>query len=310
MKKPTNDLNGWLVVDKPLEMGSTPVVSKLKWLLRPGRIGHGGTLDPLASGVLPIALGKATRLIPYVMDGKKTYLFDVTWGSSTTTDDEDGELICQSDKRPTAEEIQAVLPRFSGQIQQRPPAYSALKINGQRAYDLSRRGIVPDLKSRSVTIYSLKLLWAQSEKARFEVICSKGTYVRSLARDFGETLGCFGHVSFLRRTLCGPFSESQAISLAKISEMSYNDLASNILPLETALDDILVLALDEKDVQRLVLGQAVPIPSELLSGSSRSISEETVFRVMLGNRLAALVRCQTGFLKPFRVFLNKQIMKE
>lgn len=300
MTKEVNRLNGWLVIDKPLEMGSTQVVSKLKRLFKPAKIGHAGTLDPLATGVLPIAFGKATRLIPYVMEGLKTYEFEVMFGSETQTDDLEGDVISQSSNRPTQEDVERMVPSFTGQILQRPPLYSALKVNGQRAYHLARHGMQIELPPRPVFIKSLKLIRFCPDWARFQVVCGKGTYVRSLGRDIGRCLGCFGHISYLRRTACGPFNLEQSISLAKLENMAYNDRALNILPLETALDDILVLAVEAVDVHRLARG--MPVLPQGIQAVPEELKRADVLRAMFQDQLVALVKYDKGFFKPFRVF--------
>ncbi len=199
-------IHGWLILDKPLGPSSSGCVGKLKWLTGAQKVGHGGTLDPLASGVLPIAFGEATKTSSYAMDGSKTYEFDVTWGTSTETCDAEGDVIASSDARPTEEQINAALPSFIGDIDQIPPKFSAIKIDGQRAYELARKGEEVDIKSRPVTIHDLRVVRiVDSNTASFEVDCGKGTYVRSLARDLALHLGCEGHISRLRRTAVGPF---------------------------------------------------------------------------------------------------------
>ena len=202
-----NDVHGWVVLDKPASMTSTHVVCRLKRMFNAKKAGHAGTLDPLATGVLPVAFGEATKTVPFVQDGEKVYRFTVRWGVETDTDDSDGKIAAQSDARPAAAGILALLPRFTGTIQQQPPSYSAIKINGERAYDLARGGQAPELSPRPVTIRALDLINALPEEAVFEARCGKGTYVRAIARDLGRSLGCYGHVSALRRTRVGPFYE-------------------------------------------------------------------------------------------------------
>ena len=194
------DVHGWVVLDKPSGMNSTHAVSRLKRIFNAKKAGHAGTLDPLATGILPIAFGEATKTVPFVQDGEKAYRFTVRWGTETDTDDADGRIAAQSDLRPAAAEILALLPGFIGTILQLPPSYSAIKINGERAYDLARDGEAPVLTPRPVTIHALDLLSAGPDEAVFEARCGKGTYVRAIARDLGRSLGCYGHVSALRRT--------------------------------------------------------------------------------------------------------------
>jgi len=198
------DVHGWVVLDKPSGMNSTHAVSRLKRIFNAKKAGHAGTLDPLATGILPIAFGEATKTVPFVQDGEKAYRFTVRWGTETDTDDADGRIAAQSDLRPAAAEILALLPGFIGTIPQLPPSYSAIKINGERAYDLARDGEAPVLSPRPVTIHALDLLSSEPDEAVFEARCGKGTYVRAIARDLGRSLGCYGHVSALRRTRVGP----------------------------------------------------------------------------------------------------------
>ncbi|MEP6433662.1 MAG: tRNA pseudouridine(55) synthase TruB, partial [Lentilitoribacter sp.] len=195
-KKKGRPISGWLVLDKPYDFGSTEAVSKIRWLFKAQKAGHAGTLDPLASGMLPIALGEATKTVPYIMDGRKIYQFAVTWGEEHTTDDLEGAVIEQSEERPDIKAIEAILPEFIGEISQVPPQFSAIKINGERAYDVARSGDKMDIPAREVEIFRLDIIDSEDKNVtRFEVECGKGTYVRSLARDFGRKLGCFGYVS-------------------------------------------------------------------------------------------------------------------
>ena len=207
-------VSGWLILDKPLDFGSTEAVSKIKWLFNAQKAGHAGTLDPLASGMLPIALGDATKTVPYVMDGRKIYEFTVTWGEQRSTDDLEGEVIASSDIRPTKDAIAALLPKYTGTISQIPPQFSAIKIDGARAYDLARDGEAVEIPAREVEIYRINLVGCpDAHTAHFEVECGKGTYVRALARDFGIELGCYGHISDLRRTFVAPFAEESMVPL-------------------------------------------------------------------------------------------------
>ncbi len=258
--------NGWLVVDKPVGPTSAQVVGKLKWALRKGghgkvKIGHGGTLDPLASGVLPIALGEATKLSGYLLNGPKSYRFTVAFGTATSTDDAEGEVVATSAVRPTEADIQSAIPAFTGPIRQRPPAYSALKVDGERAYALARAGESVELAEREITILSLQLVEHTEDSATFDVHCTKGTYVRSLARDLAQALGTVGHVSFLRRTGAGPFTLEQALSLDKCVEVVHGPAPEQaLLPLTAGLDDIPALAVDPHEAAALKQGKRIAGP--------------------------------------------------
>ena len=220
-KRKKRDVNGWLVLDKPVGMTSTHAVSVVKRLLQAKRAGHAGTLDPLASGLLPIALGEATKTVPFVMDGRKIYRFTVRWGEERDTDDAEGRATETSAERPTAEAIRALIPRFSGLIEQVPPRFSAVKIGGERAYDLARDGEVVELAPRPIEIHHLELVETPDpDHSVLAAECGKGTYVRALARDMGRALGCFGHVAALRRTAVGPFTEQIATDLEALQRMA------------------------------------------------------------------------------------------
>lgn len=254
--KPKNNISGWVNLNKPEGVTSNDAVMILKRALGFPKIGHAGTLDPLASGILPIALGEATKLVQYMMEDDKVYLFDVTWGESRTTDDREGEVVETSDIRPTDEQIHAVLPEFMGEIQQRPPAFSAIKVDGKRAYDMARAGEEVELAARPVHIYELDLTESTPATATFRCVCGKGTYVRSLARDIAEKLGTKGYVSRLIRENVGPFSLNDAISLDFFRENTDKvQLESNVLPVQTVLDDIPELAVNDMEAARLKNGQ-------------------------------------------------------
>jgi len=302
-KRDKRDVHGWLILDKPVGMTSTHAVAVVKRLFSAKRAGHAGTLDPLASGGLPIALGEATKTVPFVMDGRKRYRFTVCWGDERDTDDSEGRTVASSDQRPSAEAIRALLPRFTGVIEQVPPRYSAIKIQGERAYDLAREGETVELQARQVEIHELTLIEQEDmDHSVFEAECGKGTYVRSLARDLGRLLGCYGHVSALRRTACGPFDERDMIPLEELEAVCHRaasgegNLADALLPVETALDDIPALAVTRADAARLHRGQAV-----LLRGRDAPISNGTVY-VTVGGRLLALAELGNGELIPKRVF--------
>ncbi len=258
--------HGWIILDKPVGLGSTQAVGAVKRNLRAAgygkvKVGHGGTLDPLASGVLPIGLGEATKLCGRMLDASKEYEFTVTFGVETDTLDLEGKVVAESPVRPSLAEIEAILPRFTGEIEQVPPAYSALMVDGERAYDRARAGEEVELKSRRVTVYDLQHL-PRSGEVLGEIILrahvSKGTYIRSLARDIARTLGTCGHVSYLRRTRAGPFSLAQAISLDNLNELSKGAPLENILlPLEAGLDGIPALNLGPEQARSVRQGRVL-----------------------------------------------------
>ncbi len=287
-------INGWIVVDKPLGLTSTQVIGKVRRATQAAKLGHGGTLDPLATGILPIALGEATKTIAWCQDATKTYRFTIAWGAATTTDDAEGEVSESSEIRPDSTQIESVLGRFIGQIDQIPPIFSALKVDGQRSYDLARRGETPELAARRVTIERLALLdRPDPDHAAFEVICGKGTYVRSLARDLARALGTVGHVAALRRTRVGRFDENAAISVEMLQDLGHGPPPSGILlPVETALDDIPAFALTEIAATRLRQGQTVEVPEDC-SG---------IVRARFADRLVALVEAHEGEARSLRVF--------
>jgi tRNA pseudouridine55 synthase len=297
MKRPKNKVDGWVVLDKPLGMGSTQAVGKVRWLFAAEKAGHGGTLDPLATGILPIALGEATKTVPFIMDGRKEYSFTLRFGEARATDDGEGEVSATSDVRPTDEAIRAALARFIGDIEQMPPAFSALKIGGQRAYDLARAGEAVELKPRTVTIDRLELVARpDADHADFVVGCGKGTYIRSLGRDLAKALGTVGHLSALRRTAVGPFREPAAISLSKLEALGHiPPLLGALVPVATALDDIPALALTGTQADRLRHGQPVLLTRDAPPSG-------TLVRAETGSKLVALVRSDGAALQPVRVF--------
>jgi len=302
-KRAKHDVHGWVVLDKPVGMTSTHAVSVIKRLFTAKRAGHAGTLDPLASGCLPIALGDATKTVPFVMDGRKAYSFTVRWGEERDTDDAEGRVVASSDRRPAAEAIAALLPGFVGAIQQVPPRYSAIKIEGELAYDIARDGEEFELEAREVNIDRLELEGVPDpDHSRFYAECGKGTYVRALARDLGRLLGCYGHVSALRRTAVGPFAETDMISLERIEALCDRaafgelSLADALLPVATALDDIPALAVSRADAARLQRGQAV-----LLRGRDAPMVRGTVYVTASGS-LIALAEVDRGEIVPKRVF--------
>ena len=291
-----NVLNGWIILDKPTGITSAHAVGKVKRLLKPGKIGHAGTLDPLASGILPLALGEATKTMPHMVDTGKSYSFAVTWGEERSGDDCLGEVVQTSEKRPNRDEIEAILPQFTGKIQQIPPAFSAIKVAGQRAYDLARSGINPELKAREVLINSLKITNYQPEFAEFICHCGKGTYIRSLARDMGRVLGCLGHISRLRRLSVGKYSEKDAISLEVLEEMLHKGDLSFLRPVESALDDILAWDISSDQAALLRHGQTILIED----GTAQP--DGTKVLVRCEGRVVAICEMSFGSMKPDRVF--------
>jgi tRNA pseudouridine55 synthase len=296
-KRPKQKVDGWVVLDKPLGMGSTQAVGRVRWLFAAEKAGHGGTLDPLATGVLPIALGEATKTVPFVMDGRKEYRFSLRFGEARSTDDGEGKVTATSDVRPTDEAIRAALPNFTGCFEQVPPAFSALKVAGQRAYDLARAGEAVELKPRRVTIDRLELVARpDADHADFVVGCGKGTYIRSLGRDLARALGTVGYLSALRRTAVGPFHEDAAISLPKLEALGHiPPLLGALVPVATALDDIPALALTDTQADRLRHGQPVLLTRDAPPSG-------TLVRAETGSKLVALVRSDGAALQPVRVF--------
>jgi len=260
-RKISTPVHGWLVLDKPVGLTSTQALGKVRRILDGDKAGHGGTLDPLATGILPLAFGEATKLIPYIMDGDKEYEFTIRWGEQRDTDDAEGKVTAKNDSRPTEAEIKSALPNFVGTVQQTPPAFSAIKLQGERAYDIARAGGTPEMKSRAVTIHALELTgMPDADHATFHVHCGKGMYVRSLARDLALKLGTCGYVNTLRRTRVGPFALQAAISLEKLGELGHNGAAlTALLALRSALDDIPGLTLSASEAQRLRAGQSILI---------------------------------------------------
>jgi len=306
-RKKGDPVSGWICLDKPYDFGSTQAVGRVRWLFNAQKAGHAGTLDPLATGVLPIALGEATKTVPFMMEADKAYRFTIEWGRSTTTLDREGETVATSDVRPTRAQVEAALPAFVGEIQQAPPAFSAIKVDGERAYDLARAGETVELAARPVTIHAARVSEApDADHIEIEVECGKGTYVRSIVRDLAAALGAEAHVSALRRTRVGPFGEDRAISLENLEDMSHKAaLPEVLLPVETALDDIPVLAVTAEDAFRLAQGRPIVlVPRQVetlrarLSGGSRLVS------AMEGTRLVALAEMRAGKLNPVRVFLQ------
>jgi tRNA pseudouridine55 synthase len=302
LKKRGLPIHGWVVFDKPLHMSSTQAVGKIRWLFNAEKAGHGGTLDPLATGLLPIALGEATKTVQWAMDGRKTYRFRIKWGAETTTDDLEGAITAQSDQRPSQFSIESILNQFLGEITQIPPAYSAIKIDGERAYDLARAGEAPVMQPRQVLIEELRLLDASnSEYADFETVCGKGTYIRALARDIGRKLGCLGHLILLRRTQVGAFTEKDMISLDMLEELRHKPdhaeaLNGVLRSIVTVLDGIPALAVMDQDAAKLRQGQSV-----LLRGAKAPINCDAVL-VNHDGRPLGICEISQGSLKTKRLF--------
>jgi tRNA pseudouridine55 synthase len=290
-------VHGWLVLDKPVGMTSTQAVGTVRRLYDARKAGHAGTLDPLATGVLPIALGEATKTVPYAVDGAKHYRFTVRWGAATDTDDAEGSVVATSDQRPSREAIEALLSRFTGEILQTPPKFSAIKVDGNRAYDLARAGEAVELEARPVQIESLTLLETpDADTSVFEARCGKGTYVRSLARDMGAELGCLGHLIALRRTRVSPFDEADAVTLQALEQGGEEVLSRLLLPIEAALQDLAMLSVGQNDAARLLRGQAV-----LIRGRDAPANAGPTYATCKGH-LIAVGHIERGELRPIRVF--------
>jgi tRNA pseudouridine55 synthase len=306
-RKKGDAVSGWVCLDKPYDFGSTQAVGRVRWLFNAQKAGHAGTLDPLATGVLPIALGEATKTVPFMMDADKAYRFMIEWGRSTTTLDREGETTGTSDVRPTVAQVEAALPAFVGEIQQIPPQYSAIKVDGERAYDLARAGEAFELQARAVVVHAARVRAApDADHVEIEVECGKGTYVRSIVRDLAAALGAEAHVSALRRTRVGPFGEDRAILLENLEDMSHKAaLPEVLLPVETALDDIPALAVTAEDAFRLAQGRPIVlVPRQVENLKARLTGGSRLVSAMDGDRLVALAEMRAGKLNPVRVFLQ------
>jgi tRNA pseudouridine55 synthase len=305
-------VSGWINLDKPSGLTSTQATSRVRRLLDAQKAGHAGTLDPLATGILPIALGEATKTVPFLMDADKAYRFTLAWGRSTATFDSEGETTAESDVRPSPDAVARALEDFVGEIMQVPPAFSAVKVDGERAYDLARRGVELELKARPVTIFAARVASApDADHIEIEVECGKGTYIRSLASDLAAALGACGHVSQLRRTRVGRFSEADSISVETLEDFCNRGAGLEaLLPVETALDDIPALAMTQEDAFRLSQGRAVvllPRQVETLQArlTSRTIGDKDASRTVLATdqgRALALCEMRAGRLQPVRLF--------
>ena len=304
-RKKGDVVNGWVCLDKPLEMGSTDAVSKVRRLFNAQKAGHAGTLDPLASGILPIALGEATKTVPFMMDAEKVYRFTVNWGVSTDSLDREGEIVARSDVRPSLEAVRAALSAFVGEIDQVPPQYSAIKVGGQRAYDLARDGVEFELATRRVTIHEAAVTdTPDADHVELTIRTGKGVYVRSLARDLAAALGAEGHVSALRRERVGPFSTENAVTLDSLEEMVHRGAASEgLLPVATALDDIPELAVTDQDAFSLRQGRPIVLlPRQVETLKSRLREGSRTVSAFQGQTLVALGQLRAGRLEPDRVF--------
>ena len=296
-------VDGWLILDKPVGPTSTQALGRARRLFGGGKAGHAGTLDPLASGILPIAFGEATKTLAAIVDREKTYRFRVAWGAQTTTDDLEGSVTDSNDIRPDRAMIEAALPRFHGVINQRPPAFSAIKVDGARAYDLARAGEDVVLAEREVEVRRLDLLETGADWADFELVCGKGTYVRSLARDMALAMGAFGHVSVLRRTAVGGFDEARAISLDFLEQCEdKSQLVERLLPVLTALDDIPVLAVTAAEANLLRSGQSARLSQEHLGMAELLAPIGPNVAVICDGTPVALGRIEAGEIRPTRVF--------
>lgn len=312
-KKKGRPVSGWVVLDKPVGMGSTEAVSKIKWLFDAQKAGHAGTLDPLASGMLPIALGEATKTVPYVMDGAKVYRFTVAWGEERSTDDLEGDVTKSSQVRPARADIEALLPDYTGIIMQVPPQFSAIKIGGERAYDIARDGEAVEIPAREVEVDRLEIVdIPDSDHAVFDIVCGKGTYVRSLARDMGRDLGCCGHISELRRTEVSPFASEDLVVLSELEAASpkasekaaadegvppsYDAIDKFAIGAASALDGLSHVALSEDAAHRVRLGNAV-----IVRGRDAPVEADEAYVTSRG-KLLAIGEIAAGQFKPRRVF--------
>jgi tRNA pseudouridine55 synthase len=316
-KKKGRPVSGWVILDKPVGMGSTEAVSKVKWLFQAEKAGHAGTLDPLASGMLPIALGEATKTVPYVQDGAKVYRFTVAWGEERSTDDLEGPVTKSCGKRPSEAEVQAVLPQYRGIIMQTPPQFSAIKIAGERAYDLAREGAAVEIPPREVEIGRLDIIEHRAESTVFEIECGKGTYVRSLARDIGRELGCFGHIAELRRTEVDPFTVEDFVTVAELETARFGENAPQAgadpsqaigaKPDFSAIDDLLIdtvaaleclpqVPINDDAAVRLRLGNSI-----VVRGRDAPVEAPDACATSRG-KLVAIGSIEQGMFKPRRVF--------
>ncbi|WP_417578842.1 tRNA pseudouridine(55) synthase TruB [Pelagibacterium sp.] len=297
-KRVKRDLSGWLVFNKPYDMSSTEAVGKLRWLYGAKKAGHAGTLDPLATGILPIAFGEATKTVPMVQDGTKIYHFDIVWGAATATDDVEGEVVATSDVRPDAAALEAILPRFTGIITQIPPAFSAIRIGGERAYDLARAGHKLDMPPREVEIDALDIITHTPERTRLSVTCSKGTYVRALARDIAEALDTKGHVGALHRARVGHFTDADAITLEQLESADLAGRDGLLQAVAAGLADLPEIRLDARQAATIRLGNPV-----LLTGRDAPVALDEAWASLKGEAVA-IGFVEAGQFKPKRVILG------
>lgn len=308
-KRKGDPVHGWLVLDKPIGITSTKALSIARRLLNANKAGHAGTLDPLADGVLPLAFGEATKTVPFLVEARKTYRFTVQWGAETTTDDSQGPVTRTSDVRPSFDEIVRALPDFVGRILQTPPVYSAIMVDGERAYDLAREGAEVVLAPRPTHIHRLEIVGTPApDQSVFEMMCGKGTYVRAFARDIGRVLGCYGHVAALTRLAVGPFRRASAISLEMLEKSAKDGAAKrNLLPLATVLDDIPALAVTEQEAAQLRLGRAILARGRVslregAADDGEAITGPTVYCRSRSGDPVAIAIFERGELRPTRVF--------
>jgi tRNA pseudouridine55 synthase len=311
-RKKGEDVSGWVVLDKPEEMTSTHAVSAVRRIFNAQKAGHAGTLDPLASGVLPIALGEATKTVPWLMEAKKTYLFSIKWGASTDTQDREGKIVAESAARPTPDAIRKGLAQFVGEIEQIPPQFSAVKIDGERAYDIARSGEAVELAPRQVTVYEAELVSADGEDlARLRVQSGKGFYIRALVRDLAAKLGVEGHVWRLRRAAVGPFSETESVTLDALEDLRHKGAASERLkPVETALDDIPALAINGEDAFKLRQGRPIVLLPHVVEALRPKFRDRVIGGVdasraavaLFEGKAVALGDVRAGKFSPTRVF--------
>lgn len=298
-------VSGWICFDKPYDLTSTSAVGRIRRIFNAQKAGHAGTLDPLATGILPIALGEATKTVAFMMDADKAYRFTIAWGRTTTTLDREGETTAESAVRPTVAEVEAALPAFVGEISQVPPIYSAIKVDGERSYDLARAGETPELAARIVSVHAARVAEApDADHVTLEIECGKGVYVRAICRDLAAALGACGHVSALRRTRVGPFSDKSAVTLEMLEDLGHKARQSELLlPVETALDDIPELAVTDEDAFRLKQGRSIVlVPRQVESLKARLRPGSRTVSAMAGGSMIALCEMRAGRLEPSRVF--------
>lgn len=304
-RKKGDAVSGWVCLDKPYDLGSTSAVSRVRRIFNAQKAGHAGTLDPLATGILPIALGEATKTVAFLMDADKTYRFTIAWGTTTASFDREGAVTATSDVRPTREAVEAALPEFIGEIQQIPPIYSAVKVDGERAYDLARAGEAVDLKARTIQVHDLRVGEAiDADHVELIMDCGKGAYVRAVVRDLAERLGACGHVSALRRTRVGPFAEEDSITLELLEDLGHKARCLEaLLPVETALDDIPELAVTTEDAFKLKQGRPIVlVPRQVEALKARLNPGTRTVSAMSDGVVVALCEMRAGKLEPSRVF--------